>query len=384
MHTFYLTKYISKHLRSLFHSAWQLILLIAFLLVTVGYNIEAPATSLEPIQAALIDLDKNEFTNSIIADLQKQDLLALKIYDDEAELPALTNKLETGSIEAIYVLNKGFEEKLLAGNPEGAIELYYGSSPVAAKLLTETVSATVMNRLIETRGRLIILDTFQNQNTDVPTDFNEQVEKYSAYIIENGAEFPLDVKLWDSSGADKVPAFSEIMKYLITVFFLMLITYGSSISFSAEKESGVFLRLNSCGHSAYNYTAIGLIVNTSIWTLLSSILCSIVGSWQMPILLFPFLICFSLLAACLLVALSRSSYLLIMPVISLLIVLIGGSGVYFGESSLVWRIIGVLNPLSNLLLVPYRLVSILTYLAILVIAGVIFILTGKRYETKTL
>jgi hypothetical protein len=95
--------------------------------------------------------------------------------------------LAMGRLEAVYILEDGFSDRLQAGEYEGIVTMYTAPASSAAVLLSETViNGALETWMVETA--LLRLDEFlQSEEVPFPEDMREQLRAEFKELLSNGS-----------------------------------------------------------------------------------------------------------------------------------------------------------------------------------------------------
>lgn len=132
-------KTFKYRLKNLFTSAYGIVFLLLALIVAVSpfLGLIIPDA---PVPIGWIDEDNTDFSKLLLKNVE-----ALKVvWVTHGDRDTLTANLETGRLEGVFVIKKGFEESLKAGKFEGTLELLRSPYSTAAGVISESVGGEAM------------------------------------------------------------------------------------------------------------------------------------------------------------------------------------------------------------------------------------------------
>ena len=295
-------------------------LILSFLLT----RSENRPQTLRDVPAAVIDLCRDDLSREITDNLQEDSLLKIVNSFDETDPAPYLDDLLHGKIEAVFVIDGDFSDKIADGDFKGCLHAYYGGNQVSARLLTETVTASVMDICI--RERSIDLLRRAYEDADLPFTAEEDARLYLAGL--ESAEYPIEFISLDGGESD-IPAFRIVIIRCIREFLLSILLFFSCAFLSRWYEDGIFLRLKGLSRPAVLYQLTILLTASAVIFLFSCIGTSLAAPSALlksSVSDLLTLLCASaLFTLCLNLVKTRRLFLLLFPILDLGLLLIHNS-----------------------------------------------------------
>ncbi len=130
---------IKYRLKNLFTSAHGLVFLILAVIVAVSPFIGLIIPD-APVPIGWIDEDNTEFSKLLLKNVEELKVVWVT-RDDEDTLMA---NLQTGRLEGVFVIKKGFEESIKKGEYSGTLQLLRSPYSTAAGVISESVGGEAM------------------------------------------------------------------------------------------------------------------------------------------------------------------------------------------------------------------------------------------------
>lgn len=252
------TSFFKSHiLRQLRRPSFYLSVFLCFALSLLLFRLEKGQlfkehTATSGLAVAVLDNSRDELSRRVISGLEKDSLI--RLADSGESLEDMKERLFKAEIEAIYVIEPGFQERLRGGEYRGLIRAYYGESQVAARMLTESISGVVMDMALEEKGIQLLKEEFRSGNQE----FEQEAEArdYLNELRQREAPQLIDIKNIDGG---RPLGFREIFLtclIYLTGAFCLLFAGGFMAS---EQEEGVLMRLASFGRRPGMYLFSGFI-----------------------------------------------------------------------------------------------------------------------------
>ena len=213
---------------------------------------------LRDVPAAVIDLCRDDLSREVLEDLGSDSLLKTVSPPGETNPAPYLSDLLYGRIEAVFVIDEDFSEKIKAGDFKGCLHAYYGENQVSAGLLTETVTASVMNICIRERGIRLLQQAYSD--AEIPFTVQEDARLYFDGL--ESAEYPIEFISLDGGSSD-IPAFRTVVIRSLRGFMLSLLLFFSCAFLSRQQEDGIFLRLRGLGRSPEAYQSVILLTSAA-------------------------------------------------------------------------------------------------------------------------
>ncbi len=136
-------KTVKYRLKQNFTAAGSLVMLVVALAVAVYplVSIKEEADDRQPVAIGWIDEDNSSYSEQLYAATGALELLDVKTGEEDQ----LLNELRAGSLEAVFVVNPGFESKIINGEYEDTLTMYKSPYSSVAGVISEGVGAEVMH-----------------------------------------------------------------------------------------------------------------------------------------------------------------------------------------------------------------------------------------------
>lgn len=356
------------------------VLLAACGLLTWLIHLENKPQAITRVPVAVVDLAQDALSQEVWDELAEETLLDVVNLREEQDVDALLNDLLWGRIEALYVIESDFSRQLQAGEYTGCMRVYYGVNQVSTRMLTETVSSTVLRICLRQRGMALLKEAYASVEKDFSDVLIQEAGEYLDGLED--ASYPMVFETLEGTADTDMLSFRSIVLNCLRLLLLGLALLIACGFLTRQREDGVLLRLQVLGHSpgkylslAFGLAALGLFIATVFAGILGG-----AGGTQ-PALdalgNFLFLLWLSLLLAFLLLVLrSKQVYLLLIPVLLLSLTLLAGVSVYFQGQSPAWTAAVYLNPFACRLFLPDRPFMAVIMLGHVLVLGILCTLIG--------
>lgn len=369
-----------------------MIIIPLFITIATGYALRHEKLNIIPL--ALVDEDGTDDSLTLISRLTKKEGFSINITTGKKA----SDMLKNNKVEAIFIINAGFKEKISRGDSGQLISMAKSPSSVAASYVQEIFAGEVMRFIANSTA----VDWVKKAYTENKKKFDENVAaeviKYCDSQWEPRPLMTVIYKELDGSEAVNVkrvimPAATATSAGIIVVFIMFYILFSSGWLVE-ERINGTLKRLVS-GSRALWMSFAGNICALAISGLLQIVLFSIVNRLVFDVDLFPSGMSYIVFGAYLLSVISISMFISSIlktpaqlqagaPVFALLTGFAGGCFWNFVDISKQARQLSMLTPqgwalegVNRLLINPSDLGSVV--LPLLILCSISLILLPLSY-----
>lgn len=301
-----MTRYKLKMMFSdrLFFTAMLLIPL--FITVATGYALRYEKLGVIPV--AIVDEDDSEYSGIIVGRLsEKEGMHVEAVPGDEAR-----KLLEDNAVEAVFILLEGFEERIVAGDTDGLIEMLSSPSSYSAGYIREVIAGEAIRFItanlaadwVEKRYGELGIETGDLLRGEVIAYNEGQWEPEPLMTIEYRELQGTEAELAERA---TMPAATATSTGIITVFIMFYILFGSGWLVE-ERVNGTLKRLMA-GPGALGLSYAGNILALLVSGLLQVMLFAAVDRLLFGVELLPGLPAYGVFIAYLLSVISLSLFL---------------------------------------------------------------------------
>lgn len=129
------------------------------------------ATTKIPI--ALVVEEETALANQLVNELRETELLQLHFMT----LREALHKLEQHELDSVFVIRKGYEDKILNNRRNQIIDAYSSNQSFAYRAIVETVTSFVQQDASRTKAAFVIRDLFNDYGEISDWDYDEIIEK---------------------------------------------------------------------------------------------------------------------------------------------------------------------------------------------------------------
>jgi ABC-2 type transport system permease protein len=369
-----------------------MILIPLFITIATGYALRYEKLNVIPV--AFVDEDKSDYSKLLLDRLDKKEGFNIKVTTSEQAL----EMLKGDEIEAIFVLKKGFKEKITSGENKEIIDLVKSPSSFSSDYIGEVVAGEVMRLIANNIAADWVSKQYKNYKKPVTSDLIRDVINYTDSQWDPK---PLMTINYEELQGEKevitdrigMPAATATSAGIIVVFVMFYILFSSGWLIE-ERINGTLKRLVS-GPDALSYSFGASILALLISGIVQIILFSSLDKLLFGVQLFPGIYTYLVFGAYLLSVIAISLCLSAVlktpaqlqagaPVFALLTGFAGGCFWNFVEVPDRMKKISLLTPegwvldaINKQLLSPNNISAIITPLAVLI--GISLILIPASY-----
>jgi len=240
-----LVKVVFANSKILFKDRLFVISMLLFpLLLGVIYSSAAKSYTDDFVRTAFVDYDKSTVSNEIIKLLNEhQDIKTHKASITEAK-----DMLESGKVEAVFVLEKGFQHSLESGSPTSSFKIITLPSSFSGEFLSEILASDVSTISSKYLTVTLVLNKYKELGIE-NNDLKEKTESYYMSFIGKNPLMKVNYELLNTSHG--VPKFTKVINPLgntssggLLVFIMFFLMFGSGWIIEI-RENGTLKRLKS-------------------------------------------------------------------------------------------------------------------------------------------
>ena len=203
------------------------------------------------IPIAIVDEDQSDFSSVILNRLSKQSnirLLVVPIKDAK-------KLLKTNEVDSVFVLKKGFQEKILEQNREGIIEEWVTPSTMAVGIIRELIASEVIRITSNIKAADKVVHLYEAKNI---AEHPEQIWNMSFTFADNQWEPEPLMTIDYTHVAGKRETSNKSEKALFNpsiglwTFFSMLSIF-MSMSWMVREQQTVFTRIRTTAKGLASY-----------------------------------------------------------------------------------------------------------------------------------
>ncbi len=215
--------------------------ILIFTIVIHSLSVSAEENS--SLSVGFVDYDDSKESRALIDRLSKVPTLRI-IKDSEEELHKL---LLDEMVNAVFVIEKGYEKKIIKGKPEEVISVYYVDNNKSASIISDIVAGEMIYPISLYKS----IRLYERLDYDGEKLTAAEYEKYITQLLAGSTDFDFAFRMIyenpDKSVADEKPLSNSIL-YNQVIFGIL----GILVSFIAmfllsgivrDKEMGVMERL---------------------------------------------------------------------------------------------------------------------------------------------
>ncbi|MDT8716121.1 ABC transporter permease [Clostridium sp. 19966] len=244
-------KLASNRLRLAFKSRVFIIICIVLPLMfsVLAGKIFVRSSLYDGVPIGVIDEDHSGMSQKIVDGISKNKaLICCRIeYKDIKPL------LDREKVQAVYIINKGFEKNIENGQYEEAVSVYSVPGSITAMGISDIIAGEIMPYITKYRAVKYAASILKHESAkDIETNVEKNIERY-AEDSDFNMEIQVQLKNPDTkSDADvNKDLFSSNMALGMIVIFLMLFTLQGCSSIIYERTSGVRRRIIASGISTF-------------------------------------------------------------------------------------------------------------------------------------
>lgn len=236
----------------------RLLLLICIILPVVFYmlagEIFTKSSISDNIPVAVIDEDKSDMSRSIVGNLKKNK--TLKVY--EINRKDMRSRLSSGSVQGIYILKSGMEEKIISGEYDGLLEVYYLPDNFVAQGITDIIAGELLEYVCSISA--------SEEGREVLEGYGEKIDLLPEILVaadkikeENITRLPVNIKM-ETPDNQRIEISNFDGRTIprkfglgMVIIFNTLFLFSGCVEILREKCSGTTKRIYATGVSALEF-----------------------------------------------------------------------------------------------------------------------------------
>jgi len=226
------------------------------LLITVSTGFALRHEKMNIVPVAVADEDNSDYSKTLLERLKGKEGLGVAITDRKNAL----KMLEGSKVEAVFVINKGFEDNISAGSNSGLIDLAKSPSSFAAGYVREIIAGEVMRFIADQVAVDWVRKQYRQSGKPVGPSLADEVIRYCDSQWVPKPLMTIDYREMQGNGTTAVgsvsmPEAAATSAGLIIAFMMFFILYSSGWLIE-ERINGTLKRLAS-SHGALGYSFAG-------------------------------------------------------------------------------------------------------------------------------
>lgn len=281
-----------------------------FITIATGYALRYEKLNVIPI--AVVDEDQSEYSRTLLDRLSKKEGFKIVTTTTEKAL----EMLKSNKIEEVFVIKKGFEEKIIHGENEQIIDMVKSPSSFSADFAGEVVAGEVIRFITGSMAADRVVKKYAGLGKPAGRELYKEVLEHVDSQWE--PEPLMTINYREPEGnmlkkADRVsmPVATASSAGIIVAFMMFYVIFSSGWLIE-ERRNGTLKRLVS-GPGALGYSFFGSICALMLSGMLQILLFSVIDKLAFGVDLFPgawsYLIFFVYLLAVISISLFLSSIL---------------------------------------------------------------------------
>ena len=262
---------------------WLLLPLLFVALIALTQQLFSPQFSRpNMIPIMLINRDSSAASALLRARLEESALLEVRNSPGEDDLTQAQALLMRQGLSALFVIESGFETEVLAGKKQGLLSAYYNDNSIAAKLLSETVSAEVMRLLVTEGGLNFLAQVYEANGRPFAQEQREQHRQNIEYYWSQGLTFEPEIR-WTETAATAVSTspLGRIVAPTLQSFLAALCMAVGLSTLARERQQGILAGIYARGKSSFLYVMAAVLLQLAAFLLLLWLIPSAAGWGQL-------------------------------------------------------------------------------------------------------
>jgi ABC-2 type transport system permease protein len=227
----------------------MMILIPLFITIATGYALRYEKLNMIPI--ALVDEDKSSYSSVLLQRMSQKEGLKVETTEREAAL----SMLEGSKVEQVFIIKKGFEEKIKNGENKELIDVVNSPSSYSADFTSEVAAGEVMRLIAGNMAVDWVTKQYKKLGKPINSSFKDDIEKYYYSLWQPEPLMTIDYKEFQGKTLTTVektvlPAATASSTGIITAFIMFYILFSSGWLVE-ERTNGTIKRLAVGPHALY-------------------------------------------------------------------------------------------------------------------------------------
>lgn len=173
-------------------SFWLIFILITLLVSILVSELFSQVEKGVKIPVGIVDLDKSDFSEYVIDQLSINDLIDIRVLDESS----VDQLVKDQTVEAVYIITKGAEKKVIQGNIIKLIEVVYLDENYFTMMLTDILSGDFLDEICIYIASRYYVDGYNKFISDSSVDiFNDVYDKGHDLTNINSENYYIDIEL---------------------------------------------------------------------------------------------------------------------------------------------------------------------------------------------
>lgn len=227
----------------------MMIVIPLFITIATGYALRYEKLNTIPI--ALVDEDKSGYAFVLLQRMSQKDGLKVETIGREAAL----SMLEGSKVEQVFIIKKGFEDKIKNGENKELIDVVNSPSSYSADFTSEVAAGEVMRLIAGNMAADWVTKQYKKLGKPVNGSFNDNIEKYYHSLWQPEPLMTIDYMEFQGKALTAVektvmPAATASSTGIITAFIMFYILFSSGWLVE-ERTNGTIKRLAAGPNALY-------------------------------------------------------------------------------------------------------------------------------------
>ncbi len=242
---------ICNRLRLIYHSSTTRLLLVIIILVS-GLLMSTLYKSLEEsskIPIAVVDESQTVTSTSILERVSSQDVLSIQYFSRDKGL----QQLQKGNVQAVYRIKEGLEQKILQGQYEDLVEVYYLKGSTIAKFISDIFAAQMLYDINKMQTVINLDNILEDEGYDLKdkedilikaNDYAESIKTNEEYRMTIDVRFVEieDNKLIQDKNINSTLIYRQMLIGIMITFLAFFLLFAS-IYIVKDNETGLIQRV---------------------------------------------------------------------------------------------------------------------------------------------
>jgi ABC-2 type transport system permease protein len=227
----------------------MMIVIPLFITIATGYALRYEKLNTIPI--AFVDEDKSEYSSVLLERMSQKDGLKVEMTGRETAV----SMLEGSKVEQVFIIKKGFEEKIKNEENKELIDVVNSPSSYSADFTSEVAAGEVMRLIAGNMAVDWVTKQYKKLDKPVNGNFEKDIEKYYQSLWQPEPLMTIDYKEFQGNTLTDVertvmPAATASSTGIITAFIMFYILFSSGWLVE-ERTNGTLKRLTAGPNALY-------------------------------------------------------------------------------------------------------------------------------------
>jgi len=243
---------LSLRLKVMFNhkSFWVIFIIISVLVTILVSQLFLQVEKGIRIPVGIVDDDQSKFSNYVLEELSENELIQIV----ELEKIDIDKAVKTQRVEAVYIIKKNAEKKVIQGDLKELIEVIYLDENNFAMMLTDILSGDFLDEICIVIASQYYINGYNDYVSDKPlTIYNEVYEEGHKLDTINSENYYLNIKLVGDNNEQlsfyKQSIVLEKMTIGIVYVFIGFFILFEGLHIIRDRNTSVYKRIKLSGAS---------------------------------------------------------------------------------------------------------------------------------------